>query len=49
MNATLDVRSYETGRNKKWKIRRTTKVGGIAKTVQVEVVWACDEKRGAYM
>ena len=48
-NATMDVRSYEAGQNKKLKDKGTTQVGGNHKESQgkeVEVVWACDEKRG---
>ncbi len=48
-NATVDVRSYKAGQDKNEIIRGTTKVGEITKNnpgKEVEVVWACDEKRG---
>ena len=48
-NATMDVRSYEAGQDKKWKNKRDNESGGNHKESpgkKVEVVWACDEKRG---
>ena len=45
----MDVRSYQAGQNKKWKNKRDIESGGNRKASQgkeVEVVWACDEKRG---
>ena len=46
----MDVRSYEAGQDKKWKNKRHNKSGGNRKEnpgKEVEVVRACDEKRGA--
>ena len=45
----MDVRSYEAGQYKKLNNKRDNECGGIHKESpgkQVEVVWACDEKRG---
>ena len=45
----MDVRSYEAGQDKKWKNMRDNESGGNQKESpgkEVEVVWACDEKRG---
>ena len=42
-------RSYEAGRNKKLKNKRDNESGGNHKESpgkEVEMVWACDEKRG---
>ena len=48
-NATMDVRSYEAGQDKKLKNKKDNESGGNHKESprkEVEVVWACDEKRG---
>ena len=45
----MDVRSYEAGQDKKWKNKRDNERGGNHKESpgkEVEVAWACDEKRG---
>ena len=47
-NATMDVRSYEAGQDKKWKNTKDNQSDGNHKESpgkEVEVVWACDEKR----
>ena len=49
-NGTMDVRSYEAGQDKKWKNKRDNENGGNhieSPGKEVEVVWACGEKRGA--
>ena len=46
----MDVRSYEAGQHKKNNNKRHNESGGNRKEspgTEVEVVWACDEKRGA--
>ena len=48
-NATMDVRSYDVAQDKKWKNKRDNESGGNHKESpgnEVEVVWACGEKRG---
>ena len=48
-NARMDVRSYEAGQDQKWKNKRDNESGGNHKEStgkKVEVVWACDAKRG---
>ena len=48
-NATMDVRSYEAAQDQKWKNKRDNESGRNHKEStgkKVEVVWACDEKRG---
>ena len=45
----MDVRSYEAGQDKKLKNKKDNESGGNHKESprkEVEVVWACDEKRG---
>ena len=47
--ATMDMRSYEAGQVQKSKTKRDNESGGNHKEStgkKVEVVWACDEKRG---
>ena len=49
-STTMDVRSYEFGQYQKRKNKRDIESGGNRKASQgkeAEVVWACDEKRGA--
>ena len=49
MNDTMDVRSYEARQEKKRNIKRDNESGGNRKESQgkeVQVVMACDEKRG---
>ena len=46
----MDVRSYEARQDKKLKNKEDNESGGDRKEspgTEVEVVWACDEKRGA--
>ena len=48
-NATMDVRSYEAGQDQKCKNEKDNESGGNHKEStgkKVEVVWACDVKRG---
>ena len=48
-NATMDVRSYEAGQDQTRKNMRDNGSGGNHKEStgnKVEVVWACDAKRG---
>ena len=48
-NATMDVRSYETGQEQKRKNKRDNESGRNHKEStgkKVEVVWGCNEKRG---
>ena len=48
-NSTMDVRSYEAGQDQKWKNKRDNESAGNHKEStgkKVEVVWACDAKRG---
>ena len=48
----MDVRSYESGQDKKWNNKGDNESGGNRKErpgKQVEVVWACDEKRDALL
>ena len=48
-NATIDVQSYDAGQDQKLKNKRDNKSGGNHKEStgnKVEVVWACDAKRG---
>ena len=47
-NATMDVRSYEAGQDTKLKNKKDNESGGNHKESpgkEVEVVWACNEKR----
>ena len=47
--SAVDMRSYEAGQDQKWKNKRDNESGGNHKEStgkKVEVVWACDEKRG---
>ena len=47
----MDVRRYEAGQDKKWKTKGDNKSGENRSKEspgnEVEVAWACDEKRGA--
>ncbi len=46
----MDVRIFEAGQDKKWKNKKDNESGGNHKESpgkDAEVVWACDEKRGA--
>ena len=43
----MDVRSYEAGQDKKSKNKEDNESGGIRPGKEVDVVWACDENRGA--
>ena len=48
-NATMDVQSYKAGQYQKRTNKRDNESGGNHKESpgkEVEVVWACDEKRG---